>query len=568
MCKKSVQCRNAMRKLLALVPWMAMTAAWASSTDHVSLAYGHYAETASTSLRIGGACWVPLNLAGSIGWKIKSVGEGVAEIQSEGRSIRVPVRVVDGVPYIGMEEVVRQLGALSWWDGTTYRVTGELRNLSLEGSRVKVDGTLGFKTNSFLLSNPNRLVIDFVGLSLPSNPEFDLPAGVRLGQNNQNTVRLVIEHPQIRLPRTSRPNSARFFDLDLAPFKFGTAPIEPQFNLPPKLRPEDMAQPSGGTATTVSKPGPVTPPTAPPRLLRAIQRGATTEQQESLIFMWDTPSTSVPSIRYVDPTTVVIEAGNSTLDSGLNEVAASELIRQVQVEQLSGNIVRATIRTKQPILFQASAQSNFTSVLLRKPKNADGKLRGKTIVVDAGHGGNDSGANWKDPRVMEKTIVLAVSNYLAEDLMDEGANVIMTRTTDVRIALGERAAIANRSKADVFISVHVNSNKLNNSRSGTITFHHMQEPDGKLLATCIHAELVKATKLPNIGIWSDSRIYQSGFAVLRQTQMPAVLLELGFINHSTDRSKMVQTAWQQDVALSIVKGLKVYFGDVKQEVQP
>jgi N-acetylmuramoyl-L-alanine amidase len=165
--------------------------------------------------------------------------------------------------------------------------------------------------------------------------------------------------------------------------------------------------------------------------------------------------------------------------------------------------------------------------------------------------------------VHEKTLTLSIGKLLAAGLAEQGATVIMTRKTDVDISLNERALIANRNGAHFFLSVHINSNGRPNSTSGSITFHHKGATVSKLLAECIENEIGKASRLPSIGVWSDGRIYDSGFAVLRKTKMPGVLLELGFINHNRDRARMQEAQYQRAVAAAVVKGVRVFLGDVE-----
>jgi N-acetylmuramoyl-L-alanine amidase len=192
----------------------------------------------------------------------------------------------------------------------------------------------------------------------------------------------------------------------------------------------------------------------------------------------------------------------------------------------------------------------------------NGKLAGKLIVVDPGHGGKDRGANSNG--VFEKDLNLKIGRLVAEELAKAGATVIMTRKTDVFISLNERALIAERNKADLFVSCHINSTGGSGSQSGGITFHHLGRPVSRLLAECIQDELAKIGGIPDRGVWSDGKIYRSGFAVLRQTTMPGVLLELGFINHSRDRARLVQEDFQRGVAAAVVRGIKVFLGDAKK----
>ncbi|HLK16810.1 MAG TPA: N-acetylmuramoyl-L-alanine amidase, partial [Fimbriimonadaceae bacterium] len=196
-----------------------------------------------------------------------------------------------------------------------------------------------------------------------------------------------------------------------------------------------------------------------------------------------------------------------------------------------------------------------------KPPVGDGQLAGKVIVVDAGHGGHDSGTKALSDGLAEKDITLSVAKMLGADLADQGATVIMTRQSDVFIPLEERAAIANRNHADLFLCVHVNSNGGDTRTSGSITFYHNSDPVSSTLADCIERQLPTASGIPGIGIWSDTKIYDRGFSVLRNTHMPAVLMELGFINNAHDRPRLAREDIHEAMAAAIVRGVRVYLGE-------
>ena len=178
-------------------------------------------------------------------------------------------------------------------------------------------------------------------------------------------------------------------------------------------------------------------------------------------------------------------------------------------------------------------------------------------MVDPGHGGHDTGA--KSNGVFEKDLTLAVAKLLTDELTRAGATVIMTRKTDVFIPLLIRSDIANRNRADFFISVHINSTASAGSQTGSIAFHHKNNPVGLALAESIIAEIAKVSGLPSKGAWSDGRIYQSGFSVLRETRPPAaVLLELGFINNNRDRARMTTDDFKAKIAAAIARGVQNY----------
>jgi N-acetylmuramoyl-L-alanine amidase len=153
---------------------------------------------------------------------------------------------------------------------------------------------------------------------------------------------------------------------------------------------------------------------------------------------------------------------------------------------------------------------------------------------------------------------------VASKLAQAGATVIMTRRTDVFISLTARAEVANKSKADFFVSCHINDSGGPRNMAGTITFHHKGNQISRVLAECIQHEIAKVSGLANTGVWSDGKIYPvSGFSVLRNTKMPGVLIEFGFIDNAGDRKRMVTDQFQDAVAKAVVQGIKVYLGDAK-----
>lgn len=149
------------------------------------------------------------------------------------------------------------------------------------------------------------------------------------------------------------------------------------------------------------------------------------------------------------------------------------------------------------------------------------------IVIDPGHGGFDNGARYQGRKEKDDNLrlALAVGNILKQ----QGYDVIYTRTTDIYQSPYEKAQIANEEGADYFISFHRNSGENDNTYNGVQTLiYGGDDPRAERLANAINEEL-ETVGFANLGIEE-----RTGLAVLRRTEMPAVLIETGFINHDKD----------------------------------
>ena len=175
----------------------------------------------------------------------------------------------------------------------------------------------------------------------------------------------------------------------------------------------------------------------------------------------------------------------------------------------------------------------------------------KTICVDAGHGGKDSGAVGNG--LLEKDIVLNIAKILKVQLLEKGFNICMTRENDTFIELKDRCIIANKAKADIFVSIHCNSAE-NKSAYGFEIYHSQGSIQGQKLSTDIKLSINENKEI----IRTDRGIKTANFTVLTGTNMPAVLVETAFISNIED-SKILK-AKQSEFATAICKGICTYFG--------
>ena len=229
-------------------------------------------------------------------------------------------------------------------------------------------------------------------------------------------------------------------------------------------------------------------------------------------------------------------------------------------------------------------------------------VRLRTVVIDAGHGGHDPGAISKSSQLSEKQINLDIALKLGARIEKEypDVKVIYTRKTDRFVELAERGNIANRNKADLFISIHVNSAK-STAASGTETFVMGTDKSASNMEVCKRensvilleddytttyegfdpnnpesyiifnlmqnahfeqsisfAALVQNQFTRNGPIKKSRGIRQAPLMVLWRTTMPSVLIEVGFLSNSSDRSVLVQAANRQKIADDIFRAFSTF----------
>ncbi|EIT86291.1 putative N-acetylmuramoyl-L-alanine amidase [Fictibacillus macauensis ZFHKF-1] len=177
-------------------------------------------------------------------------------------------------------------------------------------------------------------------------------------------------------------------------------------------------------------------------------------------------------------------------------------------------------------------------------------LKGKTIMIDPGHGGHDSGAVGYKSVVYEKDLALSTSIILARKLRAAGAKVLMTRSSDVFIELAERPQMSNRAHVDAFVAVHYNSGP---SAGHGLETYYQQGSKYRNMASYIQSGIVKYTGLTNRGIGPNN------LQVLRTNTRPCVLVELGFVSNPKEVSIIKTATYQQKAAAGIAVGLNKYF---------
>jgi N-acetylmuramoyl-L-alanine amidase len=265
---------------------------------------------------------------------------------------------------------------------------------------------------------------------------------------------------------------------------------------------------------------------------------------------------------YLDNGKLVIDIPNAVLNvpdpNSPQQNFNHPLLTGIHAELLQQNppVTRITLDTPRVVGFTVNTQSDRVSIDVRMPRNSGGVLADKVIVIDPGHGGSSTGAT--SAGVIEKDLTLGISLKLRAYLEAAGVKVVMTRDRDAAVPLYDRPRLANAINADLFVSVHIDDVDRANSASGTSTYYHKTDASSHALAVCVQREVMTVTGLPSRGALSDGILYASGLAVLRCSAMPAILIEVGYINNQRDRRKLVDEEFQDRVARAICEGLRHY----------
>lgn len=189
-------------------------------------------------------------------------------------------------------------------------------------------------------------------------------------------------------------------------------------------------------------------------------------------------------------------------------------------------------------------------------------VKNKIITIDPGHGGSDSGAVGPNGYT-EKEGTFAISQKVASILNQSGANVVMTRDSDVdvygpnasaRNELQARVDVGNNANSDIFVSIHCNA-FVNPAANGTQTFYYGSSYQGQRLAQSIQEKMIEANGLRDRGISTCN------FYVVKHSYMPAVLIETAFITNYDEEALLSDDEWQTTMAKAIAEGINEYFSN-------
>ncbi len=182
------------------------------------------------------------------------------------------------------------------------------------------------------------------------------------------------------------------------------------------------------------------------------------------------------------------------------------------------------------------------------------------IMLDPGHGGHDIGTqSIFKPRYQEKSLNLVTAKFVRNFLQQLGYQILMTREEDKFVSLEKRAKMANKSQPALFVSIHYNSAPSAEAQGIEVFFYPAKEQKDRTLRSKHLAQVVLKNVLATTGAKSRG-IKQGNFFVIRETTMPAILIEGGFVTNEAELQRLKDPTYLKRLAWGIVHGIEEYVG--------
>lgn len=196
---------------------------------------------------------------------------------------------------------------------------------------------------------------------------------------------------------------------------------------------------------------------------------------------------------------------------------------------------------------------------IEEPQPLEKPLTGFRVALDAGHGGHSPGAVYEG--VYEKDINLPIVLRAAELLREKGCEVLLTRGDDTFVDLYDRSYMANDADVDIFVSVHSNASVTNPDFQGTFTYFFPGSQKGEELAWVIQSAVSGAAGSIDRGLLSED------FVVLRETHMPAVLVETGFMSCHEELTRLRDPEYREKLAQGVARGVEDYLTAYARQIE-
>jgi N-acetylmuramoyl-L-alanine amidase len=263
------------------------------------------------------------------------------------------------------------------------------------------------------------------------------------------------------------------------------------------------------------------------------------------------------SMQLINPSKIVIDVFGATSNTNwvTHRISAKE-IKNVYYEQIEDDVFRVSIELKHQQHWGYSIYYENKRLIIKvKRQPADLDIEKMKIAVDAGHGGDNTGASGTTTGILEKKYTLLIAKQVEKELSDKGAAVFMTRTGDISLSMNDRIEMIKTQNSDFLISIHLNSS-VKDSVNGVSTYY--KHIGFRPLTQYIQQAMLK------LGLSDFGNIGSFNFTLSAPTDYPNCLVEVAFLSNKEDEKKILDPEFHKAVAKQIVEGVKEWLKSCKE----
>lgn len=477
------------------------------------------------------------------------LGDASLQVNGQSRPLPVAPALLSGQVYVPAQPVFQALGAWTKWEETerTLYVSSQIMGLSAQVAggalQVKVDATGPVLAETHVLSQPDRLVVDFLHAALRVQERT-------VAVNDAGVVRIRAAQFQIK-PYISR----MVFDLrEPVEVRVTTSPTT--YLVTVEVRPR-AASASAPTSPPGAGPREGASPPAASGAVKVLGVSVQANGEAARVTIDATGPVEYKIREFVFPDRLAIDLENAVF---------VPVKQDLPIEHPSVVVVRAAQFTAEPaitrVVVTLKRKLNYVVSQTGGPiiidLNAAVAGRGHVVAIDPGHGGRDPGATGPSG-LRESDVVLDISLRVRDLLTRDGVRNVILRDSDATVELPDRPRLARDAGATIFVSIHANANgraTVNGSETYFLT------PQSLALAQMIQDELGVVLGIPSRGIKT------ANFLVLRDSGVPSVLVEAAFISNAEDEARLRDAAFRQRIAAAIHKGIMRFLAIYPAPVSP
>jgi N-acetylmuramoyl-L-alanine amidase len=470
------------------------------------------------------------------------VNESTALVNGQSRPLpAAPMQVGDRV-FVPVQAIFAALGAWTKYEEAerTLHVSSQITALAVQrmgdGLQVRVDATGPVQVETNVLSDPDRLVVDFFNAALRTQER-------EVVVNGGGVARVRSAQFQIK-PYVSR----LVFDLT-EPVDVRVTASATTYLVTLELHPKAAAAAPAPVPPQPAPPAPPGPPLAVPapaaETLKILNVAFQPVGSGGRVTIEGTGAMQYKVREFVFPDRLAIDIQDAVFVPVKQEIPVDgPVIVAVRAAQFTAEplVTRVVVTLKRKTNYLVNQADGRLTIDLA---DAAASRAGHIVAIDAGHGGKDPGAIGPTG-LRESDVVLDVSLRLRDLLGRDGIRTIMIRDADVFVDLFDRTKVARERGATIMVSIHANAHA-QTAVNGSETYY--LTPQSLALAQMIQDELGVLLGIPSRGVKT------ANFVVLREPGVPSVLVETAFISHPDDEARLRDVAFRQRVAQAIYRGI-------------